>query len=116
MIKLAEVSDEVKVKDGKLFFADTEAECCDFIKEDSVAALYVVRVGEDNGFVTGLDLVGKRFWLGSCTLKMWKDRDQLSLPSGMYDNFSKIKYILDNLCDDTAGKKWRIFEESNFDE
>ncbi len=115
-IKLSEVNKEVKVVDGKLYFGTKEVQHCSFIKEDSIAALYVVRVkGSYWEFVTGFDLSGDKFWIGGFGLKMWNDGRRVSVPSAYYDKFSSIEYLLNELCADTMGKEWEIFEEEDFD-
>jgi len=115
-INLSEVNKQVKVVDGKLYFGNKEVQGCSFITENSIAALYVVRVkGSYWEFVTGFDLCGDKFWIGGFGLKLWKDGMRVSVPSAYYDRFESIEYLLNELCSDTAGKEWEIFEEEDFD-
>lgn len=117
MVKLTDVPKEVQVKDGKLFFGKHEVQDCSFIKEDEIAALYVVRVkGGYWEFVTGFDLSRGLFWLGGVGIKMWQEQQRMSIPSAYYDSMYSIEYILDKLCDQTAGKEWMFFEEEDFDQ
>lgn len=121
-VELSSVNKDVKVVDGKLFFGEKEAIGCEFIKEKTIAALYVIRVKEANlpydprwSFVCGLDLVDGRIWLGGSQIDMWKDQRQMSMPSAYYDSWSSVERVLNNLYSDTAGKEWAVFEEEDFE-
>lgn len=122
-VRLSEVNEDVKVVDGKLFFGKHEVKGCQFIKEDSIASLYVVRVWNTTSFpdspywsfVTGFDLSKGLFWLGGSYINMWEDQKKKHLPSAWYEGMAEIEYVLDNLYSDTAGKTWGIFEEEDFD-
>lgn len=117
-IAMPEVSKEVKVDGNKLFFGDKEVENCMFIRNGEIAKRYVVRVWRGGywGFVTGLDLHDGGFWLGGCQINVWKGQSQLSIPRATYQWWEEVKYVLDNLCVETAGKEWKVFEEEDFDE
>lgn len=111
-IKISEANKEVKVVDGKLFFDTTEVLYTDGITEDKIPTLYIVRVkdGKYSRFVTGLDLIGGKYWIGGFNLTTDK-YPSTGCPECYFDEFKSIKHIFDNLCRDTAGKDWYITEE-----
>ncbi len=122
-VKLSEVNKDVKVVDGKLFFGEKEVQYCEFIKEDSIAKLYVIRVPRSIGgssvpywgFVTGLDLIDGKFWLGPSPIKIWENGMQKNWPSAYYSDWSTVERILNEFNTDTAGNEWQVFEEEDFE-
>lgn len=117
MIKLADAAKEVTIIDGKLMFGEHEAQHCSFIREDSVAALYMLRYKNEYGhwiIISGLDLVGDKFWLGSLNTRFYQNQSKVVLPSAYYDSFTTIAKLIDTIGD-TQYKEWAIFEEEDFD-
>lgn len=116
-IALAEVNKQVTVTDGKLFFNGHEVRDCDFVKDESVAALYMIRYKDERGnwsIVTGLDLIGDMFWLGGIDTRFYQDQSRVTLPSAFYESFESIERILNTIADKSYSE-WAIFEEEDFD-
>lgn len=118
MIALSEVNKDIKVVDNKLFFGTHEVQYAEHIKEDKIAALYVIRYkhsSEDKSwrFSTGFDLVGNQFWIGGCKVK--GTRREVSLPPVFVDSFYAVERILNDIAEDTSGRLWAIFEEEDFE-
>ena len=116
MISLSEVSKDVKVVDGVLYFGERKVDTYTPIDGDAIPSLYVVRVkGSYWQFVTGFDLVGKCFWIGGISMPYWKDQRQVSFPPFMVDRWELLADVFYRLCADTIGKDWMIFQEEDFD-
>lgn len=62
-----------------------------------------------------MDLCEDKIWLGANESRIKDKRGcTLSLPPAIYDTFSRVEYVLNNLVDDTYGKSWEIHVEEDF--
>lgn len=102
-----------EVKEGQIYVGGMPVQGQHWKEGNPPASLFVIRVknGEYWEFVCGLDLIHDKnlFWLGG---PQWSINGQIiSTPRAFYDDFDKIKFILNNYCADTKGREWAIFEE-----
>ena len=116
---MAKVSKDISLRDGKVFFGEHEStaweESTRYDNLDDIATRYVVRVWNGDYWQIGttLDVCKETglLWLCGFSIKGLNSFSAPSVPSAYYREWSSIKHILDELCERTAGKKWKVFEE-----
>ena len=116
-IPLSNLNKAVTFKNGVLHFGDVPVvESSAREGDDSIPALYVIRLLPDYRLATTMDLTPNGFiWLCSFLIKgLYENQQQKAMPQSWHKDFDAIKRILDNLNNDTAGKQWAIFEEEDF--
>jgi hypothetical protein len=108
---------DVCIKDGGLYFGSRRVVGLEIKEGDAIPKLYVIRVKLDDGyprFVCGMDLCEDKIWLGANESRLQdSNRCSLSLPSALYDTFSRVEWVLNNFVADTYGKEWEIHEEED---
>ena len=118
------INKAITLQNGKVFFGDKEVMYSGYYDGGSYSSLdkirrqYVIRVKDDSSdgrpywsIATTMDIASHGLiWLCGYTLKGSGICDP-SPPSAFYNQWSSVEYILNNLCRDTAGKEWAIFEE-----
>lgn len=110
--KLSEVSEEVTIKEGTLYFGKREVITHDMkITEDHIPCLFTVRVFENNYWrlATTMDLHDRGFWLCGGRTKAFSNYERFSMPSCTLKWFQQVETLLNEWFEDTAGKEWKIF-------
>jgi len=125
-IKDIEEFKDVTIKDDHLYLGDILVE--DYLvsnHEGIFDKLEVRSYRNKNGdktfqvsnFVCGLDLIPESglYWLSGYPIKdLYRDQQQMSAPTALYESMDDIKRIFDTLHDRTVGKQWYISVDNNY--